>query len=156
MMAAYTFVEGSRFAGDPQLIGERVKELETQSATGVCTSEAYVSDAMEETSPLHRTIEWDDGNAAWSWRNHQARQVVRSLRIIVDDEVQDAPAFVSVRIVVGDGVAQGYRTTTELPTRDLQEQVLQDTLKALNGYRRRHAGLKRLQPVWDALDSVIT
>ena len=151
----YTFVEGSRFAGDPQLIGDRIAVLEATSPDGVCTSEDYVLDAMAEESPLHPTVEWDDGRAAWSWRNHQARQVMRSLRIVIDGHVDAAPAFVSVRVMVDDGVTQGYKTTRDLPTHDLQQQALENAVVMLNAIRRRHSALSRLQPVWDAVDSLV-
>lgn len=63
------------------------------------TPQLVVAEATPEDHPLHEYFEWDNEVAGPAYREHQARQLIRSVRIqYVDDEVSERSvrAFVSV------------------------------------------------------------
>lgn len=82
---------------------------------GKLTPVIVVDAARAEGHPLHDRFDWDNDTAAESWRREQARQLIRSVRIVYKqaDEhngAQTIRAFHSVRS--DDGYA--YRSTDEV------------------------------------------
>lgn len=134
------------------VIQREVEKIERKH--GVCHPEMLVKAAAKEASPLHTLFEWDDSQAARDWRVHQARNVINRIRVVVEDQVTNRPAFVHVTRVTPDGVANGYMTTHRALAGDTREQVLRDALGVLDGARRRYESLTELSPVWDALDQI--
>lgn len=134
------------------LIEREVEKIERKH--GVCHPAMLVKAAAKETSPLHGLFEWDDSEAARQWRVHQARRVINTLRVVVDDQITQRPAFVHVRRITPEGVADGYMATHRALAGDTREQVLKDALGVLEGARRRYESLGELAPVWEALDEI--
>ena len=134
------------------LIQREVEKIENKH--GVCHPAMLVKAAAKEDSPLHGLFEWDDGEAAKAYRVEQARRVIRTLRVVVENRITARPAFVHVTKITPSGVANGYMTTHRALEGDTREQVLKDALGVLEGARRRYAALTELAPVWDALDQL--
>lgn len=61
---------------------ERLKQLEDR---GVLTTEAVLLDAENPDSPLHELFDWDDASAAKSWRTEQARRLIRSVKLVIEN-----------------------------------------------------------------------
>lgn len=61
--------------GELMRLYERDREL---------TAGSVVEAARDETSPLHNRFEWDDTIAAEKYREDQARELIRSIRVTVD------------------------------------------------------------------------
>jgi len=55
-----------------------------------------VEAARDEKSPIHPWFEWDDGIAAEAYRVDQARDLIKSVRVIRDDKPEE-PVFVHVQ-----------------------------------------------------------
>lgn len=120
---------------------------------GLCHPSALVAAARPKRSPLHRLFTWDDGEAAAKWRAHEARNVIRQIRVETGDD--DAiPAFVHVREITSEGVRSGYMSTVRALASDHREQVIADVQKQLAGLRSRHKHLREFDAVWDAIDQV--
>jgi hypothetical protein len=115
-----------------------------------------VADAADPESPLHPTIEWDDGVAALSWRHHQARQVMRSIRVVVKGRVDPTPAFVSVKVVTDAGVVRGYAASQEVKQMrpDLWSEAESECHRQLLALRRRYAAMQRFDGIWQAVDGL--
>ena len=154
MTKLYIWEETSRKPGDAQLIGERIDLIRQNNPHGICSTVDYVTDAVDEASPLHPTIEWDDTAAAWSWRNHQARMVMTSIRLVIDGKVDRAPAFVSISIVTDDGVSRGYMATREIQSKDLFDQAIDEAKRQIKALRVRYRAIDALQPVWEVVDQI--
>ena len=52
---------------------------------GSLTAENVLSAAYREDSALHGAFTWDNDAAAGKWRLHQARNLIRSVRVVKDD-----------------------------------------------------------------------
>lgn len=71
-------------------VRQRLSELESE--TGRLLPTEVVAAARDPESPLHGYFEWDDTAAAEQHRLHQARQLIRRVRI--DVTVRDVPLSV--------------------------------------------------------------
>lgn len=142
------------YAVKPQVVGEAVERIENRD--GFCQPRALVDEARKKTSPLHPLFTWDDVKAADQWRNHEARQVIRSITVKVDGQDDSVPAFVSVgHTVATQASGEGYRSFSVVTkTPDLHEEAVNEVLSRLESYRRRYESLAPLAPVWDAIDQV--
>lgn len=94
-MIKYKWTPGSRSNIDPEVAG---KELERIRGSGIITAKAVVSAATKATSPLHKHFEWDDGVAADEYRLEQARYLLRSIRVIVEQPDNQKDKLVRVYI----------------------------------------------------------
>jgi hypothetical protein len=102
--------------------------------------------AKPKRSPIHKYFEWDDTVAAQRYRIQQARKMITSLVVIVDE--QEAPAAVSVVVRDGNKSHRTYMDTFKAcEQEDLREQVLQDAIKSLQGWEWRYQTLKGLKPL---------
>lgn len=58
---------------------------------GKLTPKLVVAAARDETNPLHRRFEWDDSVAGERWREEQAHELIRSVRIVYKRATPDQP-----------------------------------------------------------------
>jgi hypothetical protein len=145
----YIWEGGARFSVPASQVGQLIEEIE--SAKGVCKPEDLVEKSRPKSAPTHKMFEWDDGAAASRWRNHQARNIIRQVRVVTAEVPEPSLAFVKVNT---DKSETGYMSTVKALTSDRRDQVLQDALAQLNGVRKRYNNLQELADVWAALDSV--
>lgn len=70
--------------------------LQQLADAGELTPERVVAHAREEGSPLHALFDWNDESAAHAHRLHQARILIRSVRveITVHNTVLSVPKYV--------------------------------------------------------------
>jgi len=70
-------------------------------ARGTLTADIVVQEATDPAHPLHHRFQWDDTEAARSWRVSQAAELIRSVRITYaehsDGTPKDLRAFIAVR-----------------------------------------------------------
>lgn len=116
--------------------------------------EAVVEEAASETSPLHPHFEWDDDEAAHEYRLHQARNLIRAVRVV---KIDPGPRYVNITIKRENGVTRrGYVATERaVADPDLYEQVVMDTMRAMRGYRLRLAAFQQARKAVDSLDDTI-
>lgn len=138
-----------------QYVGETVEAL-AQRNGGVCPPAALVDEARPPKSPLHPIIfRLDTDQAAESWYQQEARQLINDIVIVVEDSPVRPAAFISVKVIDAEGGHQGYAPREfVLSTPDLREQALEEALRSLNGWRRRYRHLKELAPVFEAIDEI--
>ena len=95
-MRKFKLKSGSRISGvDPDAVGAELERID--SKYGEITPDVVVSEARPKRSPLHPAFEWDDGKAASEFRLWQARSLVRSIQVVIDD-AEPVPAFYHVEI----------------------------------------------------------
>ncbi len=134
----YQFRRGSRVAGvSAQIVGDALAELREKH--GVLQTETVLMDARRKRSKLHAAFEWDDEIAGHEFRLIQARQLIRSIVVILEDG--DEPAYVHIN--VGDS---RYYQSTEVACRNVDEwQLVRET--ALRSLRGASDNLDRLDAV---------
>ena len=81
----YQFRKGSRVTGiDAETAGTELDRINREQ--GSLTAPAVVDAARPADAPLHPAFEWDDQLAAELHRQHQARDLIRSVTIIHEEE----------------------------------------------------------------------
>lgn len=63
---------------------------------GKLTPDKVVDVAAEASHPLHDCFEWDDSKAGYQYRLWQARALIRSVKIVIENK--PVPAFVNVKV----------------------------------------------------------
>jgi len=136
---------------DPQAIGEALEKI-TVAGGGRLTPTAVVEAARNTRNPLHRHFEWDDAEAAASYRLDQARQIIRVIRVEDDDSVSPARAFVNIV----DKVGAAYRRLEDIKnSADLQALVLQQAERDLKSFETRYRELGEIcEIVRDAREAI--
>ena len=127
-----------------QALGDIAENLAAQHPLGICTPSALVDAARPKRSPLHDRYVWNDTEAGELYRLEQARAQLRTVRVVIDDVRQDAPAFVVVRVATDDGsTVRGYQPLrVALMSAVTREQVLADATRLLEGAWGRVASLE--------------
>ena len=112
----------------------------------VLTPQIVVCAARPENSTLHKAFDWDDRCAAERFREHQARELIRSIQIVVPDS-PSRPVFIHVpRIVNNEGVQveQHYQHVSFLSRYPAEFKAAVDSMK------------RRIAHLEDAVQSVLT
>ena len=78
-----------------EAVRERLEQIAARNA-GRLTPEDAINDARDEESPLHPHFTWDDSEAAHKQRRYEARQLIRSVRVmtVVNQTVMRTIAYV--------------------------------------------------------------
>lgn len=79
---------------------------------GLLKPASVVEAARAETSPLHPCFTWDDSAAAEKQRLHEARLLIKCIRIERTETGRTEPVYVSVRTVE----ARGYMRASDITT----------------------------------------
>ena len=105
---------------------------------GTLTAELVVEDAKRSDSPLHEMFEWDTQKAAMQHWLDVARQLIRNVRVIInnEDRIIKAPYFVRDPSLPSD--QQGYTTVDRLRTAPdmARDAVADECSRAAAAFRR--------------------
>ncbi|MFG1794247.1 hypothetical protein [Nocardia sp. NPDC049149] len=88
--------------------------LEIRGSRGRLLPEDVVDAARDEASPLHGRFEWRDDIAAEAYRRDQARELIRSVRLVYAESVDGEERRVRAWSALTDAPERGYRPTEEL------------------------------------------
>lgn len=152
LMADYVWTHGAHIRADANAIGTRLEELQREKG-GRLTARIYVEDARDETSPLHDSLEWDDVRAAELHREHQARHVLASIRIVKQRDEEGTPiqtirAFVNLTEQVGEDTQRGYIPIARvLSDHELLQQAIAQAARELRAFEERYASFEAIQTV---------
>jgi len=112
-----------------------------------------VEAASAPESPLHRFFDWEDSEAAFKWRLHQARNLINAIVIVETRSGREIFAFVS--LVDDRQAGEGYRETlVVLADPDLRARALEQALREARSWAQRYADLQELSEVFAALAEV--
>lgn len=119
-----------------QSINEYLIALHQQH--GTLTPELVVEDAKRRDSPLHDLFEWDVEKAATQHWHDVARQLIRNVRVVInnEDRIIKAPYF--VRDPSLPSTQQGYTTVDKLRTEPemARDAVAEECSRAAAAFRR--------------------
>ncbi len=79
----YQWASGARFRGDAQEVGDEFDRIREDDSEDLLRAETVVSTAKSKTSPLHDHFPWDDRVAAHERRLDVARNLIRSVVVIM-------------------------------------------------------------------------
>jgi hypothetical protein len=122
---------------DAQVLGDTFAKLKS---TGPLTAERVLAEATNPRSQLHRYFEWDDAKAAHSYRVEQARKLIRSIEVVIEDaKGKEIPmrAFYSVRDAEGQRNYESMQFVFETP--DMADQVVAEALAQLESWKTRYS-----------------
>jgi hypothetical protein len=133
-----------------QTVGAELERIRDRNA-GKLDPDMVVHYAKSSNHPLHPLFEWDDNVAAQAYRVDQARQVIRSIEVVVDEAPRAKPtrAFVSV---VQDRSRHYTSVQVAMSDEQLRGQVVAQALVELEAWRKRYAELMELANVFAAID----
>lgn len=151
-MAKYKW-EG-RLPGNAQECGEELERLQ-QENKGTITPKIVVETARDPESPLHRCFEWRDDVAAEKYREDQARDVIRSIRVVHESVNGRAvePSRVFINFDAVEGQARTYVTVDSvMQDAELFErarlQLLRESAQMRDRYRsfvKLHTAIVKMQ-----------
>jgi len=118
--------------------------------SGEVTPDGVLKEASRRSSPLHDYFEWDDTLAANKYRRSQARKMIQSLVV----EIDDIPVrkYVSPIIVEAGKPKKYYEIQKAMANKSIWDQVLQQALQEANAFRTRYTHLKELTAIHAAID----
>jgi hypothetical protein len=123
---------------------------------GELQPKAVVDAARSEDSPLHKSFDWDDSEAAEKWRLTQARNLIRAVVTYetVGNKTVETRVFVSLtpdRKENGDG----YRLTSSVMSDEAhRQQLLTDAMGEMQRFKDKYRRLAELAKVFAAMDEV--
>ena len=121
----YSYKAGARQKIPAQAVGEELESIRVRD--GGLKTDAVVDAARPDTAVLHPAFEWDDFNAAESFRKIQARTLIRQVRVentnyatdsLTGGDIVDKPAFIHVKV---HREQAGYYQTPEVIVQNIDE-----------------------------------
>ena len=146
----YQWKSGARLGIAVQVAGEELERIRTYN-NGRLESEMVVDAARAPENPLHPVFEWDDEAAANKFRIEQAKYLIRSVEVVVENR-PDAPPLRAFVSVVRDDDRSYTSVSHAMADANLRQQVLLQALKELEAWRQRYAELVELANVMVAID----
>ena len=140
----YQWKTGARVNADAQVAGEMCKRL---SEEGRLTAAELLEENRPEDAPLHGAFEWDDGVAAESWREHQARHIINSI-VVVPERTPPVRGFFKL-----ESTERTYHPIESIVSRvNTRQKLLDNALRELAAVQSKYKTLTELDRVWAALD----
>jgi hypothetical protein len=153
----YRVKPGAHVPGDAQKIGERLEKLRNGD---VLDPADVVKDARKKNSPLHKCFTWDKDAAAHKWWMEEARYIIRSIEVCVDEDA-DEPVFVRATVSVTDDTLVDGPENFFTYASDLNNNpenyglVLAKAKKDLLAWKRRYHMLSSdMRAVFSAIDAL--
>jgi len=138
---------------------EQIREL----SGGILYPKSVVDFARDESTELHSKFEWDDSEAAESYRIWQARKVIKALVTIiprVNDpiQVQTYVSMKSDRYAIDeetDNYSGGYRSIIEvMTTPTLRKTLLEEAIEEHDVWERKYQSIIELVDIFNAARTV--
>ena len=123
---------------------------ELESTVGL-TPKAVVDASRDESAPLHSEFEWDDAVAGEKWREQQARVMICSLTVTIDDG-QEEPVRAFVQIAPRGEAYENI--VTVLDDDDKTAAMLSKAMGELRQFRRKYNTLQKLAGVFKEIDKL--
>lgn len=125
MTITYSFRPGTRVTGvNAQAAGEELARISDKH--GELTAPVVVEEARPKNAALHPVFEWNDRLAAELHRQHQARNLIRSVQVVRETESKPEPVYVHVS--TKSSYLPAEKVVQEI---DLYEQAYRDACERL-------------------------
>jgi hypothetical protein len=126
---------------------------------GTLTPDQVLKSAMPKSSPLHHHFQWDDTAAAKQYRLIQAGQLIRRVRLTIEQspghEIR-VRAFVNVTPEACEdesprGHYVSFQTAIGIP--NYREQLLANARRDAETFKQKYATLEEVLPIIQAIDA---
>lgn len=129
---------------------DEIKYIEERD--GVITAEAVVDFAKDPNTALHNKFTWDDKHASEQWRLWEARQLISTVKVIVE---VDQKEFVTRAFVHYDKGERGYVSIAKvLSDEEKKAKMLATAMNELDTFRNKYSTLNELATVLKAIDAL--
>lgn len=154
-MTTYRWKDGAHVpAIDPQKAGEEIERL-TVRHNGFLSPKALVDAARAKRHVLHGAFEWDDAKAADTHREERARDIIRSLTVVVEQAPRTGPVRAMVNVRHPEGGSSYTPMARAMSDADMRQQLLGRALDELKSWKRRYAELQELAKIFRAIDAML-
>lgn len=147
LFMVYEWKSGSRVNANAQVAGEMCARLEK---AGRLTAKNLLDENRPVDAPLHGCFEWNDTEAAEKYRETQARHIINSLMINVEN-VPTTRAYFKIETQERNY----YSVEAIIKGEDSRKKLLASAISELNCFRRKYESLVELADVLRAIDEVI-
>lgn len=139
----YKFRKSSRNVGvSAEIVGTELERIRSDNG-GQLTAPDVVAEAQPTKSPLHPAFEWNNKAAAGQYRLHQARNLIKSVVVQMDDSTEARPQFVHIATEKSRG---GYYQDGLVAASNLDEfeRAFKGAVEKLRGAQRAVEDLQSL------------
>ena len=163
---SYRWASGdSKYGVAPERAAELFRSIEARD--GTLTPAGLVDASRPNGAAFHEAFDWDDQQAAETYRRVQARRLIGSLVVVYQatDASKELPTRAFVSVVALDGTTPGDKADetvtgylnldTVMGDTTLRAQYLRAAARELSAWRRRYADLKELSSVFAAADAAL-
>ena len=128
----------------PQIVGEELERINARD--GKVAAKTVVDEAEDKKSPLHPAFTWKNAVAAVKWRLHEARNLIKLVRIVAPDDNEEPSKPAWVYIPPETGTKNGHYQSVDRAVVLLDEWArgIEAATGKLNAAAKSLADLKRL------------
>ena len=101
-----------------------------ESRDGQLHARDVVDESRPNDAPLHPVFEWDDAEAAEQYREHQARTLIRSVKVVVEAQLGEPPRQVRAFVRDESGYASAADVAMDEDRRDRHVRYLLGQMQA--------------------------
>ncbi len=154
----YIYASSRQFKTKPAVAGQFLENIRKRD--GMIEPEIVVEDSRPVGKGLHDDLEWDNAIAGQLHRIEQAKRVIRSVVVLVEDQDTGKETKEIAYVSVGNMEHKSsYTSMTEaLKDDEIMDQIFQDALAQLRGWHKRFGKIKELAEaavhVKEALDAM--
>lgn len=132
---------------DPKAVALALKAIEKEKR--VLRAQDVVEVARDKDSPLHPYFDWSEGDAAQKWREHQARSLIASVRVVLSEAPNRPPLRAFLHVPTKSHYSEAAKVMTNPEKRRL---VLNRALNELESFQRRYAEMEELAAIFRAVE----
>lgn len=141
--------------GPDRKVREALDDIMMNDERGQLRPEAVVEHAVSPKSAIHHCFTWDDRRASHNWRLHEARVLIRTYTVVIDQDPTPIKtrAYVSLRSarVQGTGYTPIRRVLSDAT---MHAELLQNALQVLEEAERRYGHLMELRAIFQEVRKV--
>lgn len=137
---------------------EELQRIEHHVEGGV-TARNVVDESVPETAPLHSCFEWNNDIAADKYRCHEARNLINSVQVVVQEatptrQERTVPAYVC--LTQTELPQNGYHSVNVVMADEgMREVLLSKAKRELRAWQQRYENLSELASVFEAIDQAM-
>jgi len=150
-MAQYSWKRRPNGGPKASVAGKYIQQLARKNH-GV-SAEVLVEAASNPGSPLHECFEWDDTKAAAEYRKVQARLILRSLTVTVQEDDDHEPVQVNAFVCLEEG-PEYLSVQSVVSDEDMDLRYKRILLEDLRQCKRKVQAYKEFTEVVQAIDRV--
>ena len=157
-ITGYAWRPGSQHKVAAEVVAMEIDRLASENGNRV-DANLLLASAESPTSPIRTEFNWDDSAAAHEFRLNQARNLMNSLRVVIERPSGGpitAPLMVTVEKPGSAGQKHDYTTLAwAMSDEDLRTEVLRNALRELAAFKRKYATLSELAQVFVVIDRTV-